>query len=81
MIAKRRSPSEAAVLLAALRAHRSRKQQAGTPPEIDAEVRYEASLRRALGDEFDARYAQGLALDETQMIALAFAELTEIAKT
>ena len=46
--------------------------------EIDAEVRYEASLRRALGDEFDARYAEGLALDEAHMIALAFAQLAEI---
>ena len=56
-IVKRDSPSDAAVLLGALRAHRARKQQAGTPGEIDAEARYEASLRRALGDQFDALYA------------------------
>ena len=71
-IVKRHSPSDAAVLLGALRAHRARKHQAGSPGEIDAEARYEASLRRALGDEFDALYAQGLALDETDMITLAF---------
>ena len=58
-----------------------RNQQAGTPPEIDAEVRYEASLRRALGDQFDALYAQGLALDETQMVTLAMTQLAEIAET
>ena len=60
VITNRRSPGEAAVLLGALRAHRGRKDQAGTPPEIEGEARYEASLRRALGDEFDARYAEGL---------------------
>jgi predicted ATPase len=81
VIATRRSPSEAAVLLGALRTHRARKQQAGTPPEIDAEARYELALRRALGDEFDARYTQGLALDETQMVAVAFTQLDEIAKS
>ncbi len=78
-IVKRGSPADAAVLLGALRAHRARKQQAGTPGEIDAEARYQTSLRRALGDEFDALYAQGLALDETDMITLAFAQLAEIA--
>ena len=57
-IVKRDSPSDAAVLLGALRAHRARKHQAGTPGEIDAEARYETSLRRALGDQFDALYAK-----------------------
>ena len=79
-IVKRRSPADAAVLLGALRAHRERLQQAGTPPEIDAENRYETSLRRALGDEFDARYSQGLALDETDMIALTFTQLDAVAQ-
>ena len=46
--------------------------------EIDADARYEASLRRALGDEFDALHAQGLALDEAGMITLAFARLDAI---
>jgi hypothetical protein len=69
------------LLLGALRAHRARKQQAGSPGEIDAEARYEASLRRALGDQFDALYAQGLAFDETEMIAFGFARLAEIAET
>jgi predicted ATPase len=77
-IVKRNSPSDAAVLLGALRAQRARKHQAGTPGEIDAEARYEASLRRALGDEFDTRYAQGLGLDEAEMIAFAFAQLDTI---
>ncbi len=78
-IVKRASPSDAAVLLGALRAHRARKQQVGTEAEIDAEARYETSLRRALGDQFDARYAEGLALDETDMIANAFTQLEAIA--
>ncbi|MDQ6855309.1 MAG: adenylate/guanylate cyclase domain-containing protein, partial [Actinomycetota bacterium] len=77
-IVKRHSPSDAAVLLGALRA---RKHQAGTQAEIDAEARSEVSLRRALSDQFDALYAQGLVLDETQMIRLAFAQLDEIAQT
>ena len=54
-IVKRPSPARAATLLGALRTHRMRNDQVGTQIEIDAEVRYEASLRRALGDEFDAR--------------------------
>ena len=49
--------------------------------EIDAEARYEASLRRALGDRFDALYAQGLALDERGMITLAFTQLDAIIQT
>ena len=57
-ITKRHSPRGAAMLLGALRAHRSRRQQVGTPPEIDAEARYAASLRRALGDEFDPLFAE-----------------------
>ena len=57
-IVRRYSPEDAAVLLGVLRAHRARKHQDGTPGEIDAEARYEASLRRALGDEFDALYAK-----------------------
>jgi predicted ATPase len=77
-IVKRHSPADAAVLLGALRAHRARKHQAGTQAEIDAEVRYEASLRRALGDQFDSRNARGLALDEAEMIAFAFARLDEL---
>ena len=78
-IVKRDSPSDAVVLLGALGAHRPRKDQAGTQGEIDAEARYEASLRRALGDEFETLYARGFALDETQMIALAFTQLDAIA--
>jgi hypothetical protein len=77
-IVKRDSPADAAILLGALRAHRGRKQQAGTLAEIDAESRYEASLRRQLGAEFDALYAKGLNLDETAMIALAFSQLDAI---
>ena len=72
---KSRSPADAAVLLGALRSHRSRKAQTGTQPEIEAEVRYEASLRRTLGDEFDDWYAAGAALDEAGMVALAFEQL------
>jgi hypothetical protein len=72
---KRRSPGDAVVLLGALRGHRARRQQAGTQAEIDAESRYETSLRRQLGAEFDALYAKGLTLDETAMIALAFSQL------
>jgi predicted ATPase len=75
---KRRSPADAAILLGALRAHRGRKQQAGTQAEIDAESRYETSLRGQLGAEFDALYAKGQALDETAMIAFAFSQLDAI---
>lgn len=53
-IIKRHSPNESAVLFGALRAHRDREWQAGTQAEIDAEARYATSLRRALGDRFDA---------------------------
>jgi predicted ATPase len=75
---RRHSPSEAAVLLGALRAHRARKQQAGTKAEIDAEARYETSLRRQLGAEFEILYSKGQALDETAMISLAFRQLDAI---
>jgi predicted ATPase len=75
---KRQSPGNAAILLGALRAHRGRKQQAGTQAEIDAESRYETSLRRQLGAEFDAEYGKGQALDETATITLAFSQLDAI---
>jgi hypothetical protein len=75
---KRHSPSDAAILLGALRAHRPRKQQAGTQAEIDAESRYETSLRRQLGPEFDSLYTKGQALDEAAMITLAFRQLDAI---
>jgi hypothetical protein len=39
------------------------------------------SLRRALGDEFDALYSQGNAFDEKALIAFGFARLDEIAQT
>jgi hypothetical protein len=79
-IIKRHSPPDSAVLLGALRAHRARRQQAGTQAEIDAEVRYEASLRRALGDDFEKLYARGLAFDENDMIGLAFGQLDAVAE-
>jgi predicted ATPase len=75
---KRHSPADAAILLGALRAHRARKQQAGTQAEIDAESRYETSLRGQLGAEFEALYAKGQALDEAAMITLAFSQLDAI---
>lgn len=75
---RRRSLPGAAVLLGALRAHRARKHQAGTRGEIDSEDRYEASLRRRLGDQFDAHYSKGLALGEAEMIEFAFAQLAAI---
>jgi predicted ATPase len=75
---KRHSAGDAAILLGALRAHRGRRQQAGTRRETDAEDRYEASLRRQLGPEFDHLYGQGLALDETAMVTLAFSQLDAI---
>jgi hypothetical protein len=77
-ISKRHSPADAAVLLGALRAHRGRKQQDGTKGEIDAESRYEASLRRQLGGEFDTLYVKGQALDEIAMVTLAFSQLDAI---
>jgi predicted ATPase len=80
-IVKRHSPADAAILLGALRAHRARKQQAGTQAEIDAESRYESSLRRQLGADFDPLYAKGQALDETAMIALAFSQLDAITES
>jgi hypothetical protein len=75
---KRHSPSNAAILLGALRADRSRKQQAGTQGEIDTESRYETSLRSQLGTEFGALYSKGQALDEAAMITLAFSQLDAI---
>jgi hypothetical protein len=77
-ISKRHSAADATILLGALRAHRARKQQAGTQFEIDAESRYEASLRRKLGTGFDALYAKGAALDEAAMITSAFNQLDAI---
>jgi predicted ATPase len=75
---KRHSPADSAILLGALRAHRARKHQAGTQAEIDAESRYETSLRRQMGADFDALYAKGQALDEAAMISLAFRQLDAI---
>ena len=77
-IVKRRSPNEAAVLLGALRAHRVRRNQTGTEKESATESGQEASLRRALGDEFDPLYARGLALSEADMVALALVQLDAI---
>jgi predicted ATPase len=77
-IVRRHSPVDAAVLLGALRAHRARRQQAGTEAEIKAESRYETSLRRQLGAEFDPLYSKGQALDEAGMIAFAFRQLDAI---
>ena len=77
-IVKRHSPAGAAVLLGALRAHRERSDQAGVTTGDRRRARYESSLRRVLGDEFEVRHAEGLALDETEMIAHAFAELDAI---
>ncbi len=78
-VVKRDLPNEAAVLLGALRADRARKQLAGTEAETDAEVRYEASLRRTLGDEFDGLYARGEALGEDEMAVLVFEQLDVVA--
>jgi hypothetical protein len=75
---RRHSPSDATILLGALRVHRARKRQAGTRAEIEAESRYETSLRRQLGGEFEALYSEGLALDEAAMITLAFRQLDAI---
>jgi hypothetical protein len=79
-IIRRHSPSNAAVLLGALSAHRTRNNQAGTPPEIASETRYENSLRRKLTDQFDGLYARGLALDEGDMITFAFTQLDSVAE-
>jgi len=38
-----------------------------------------ASLRRALGNEFDTFYARGLALSEADMLTLAFTHLDAVA--
>ena len=77
---KRHSVDDAAVLFGALRSERVRRQQAGTEDEINAESRYEASFRRRLGERFEALNANGHALDERAMIALAlFAELITLA--
>ena len=79
-IVKRHEATEAAVLLGALRAQRARAHQDGTQLEVEAEIRYETSLRRQLGDQFDAPYTRGLALDETGMTELAFTQLAAIAE-
>jgi predicted ATPase/tetratricopeptide (TPR) repeat protein len=78
-VTRSRSSADSAVLLGALRAHRLRRAQTGTQLEIDAETHYEASLRRSLGDKFDALFARGAALDEAGMIALAFEQLDAVA--
>ena len=39
------------------------------------------SNAHGIGDKFDTLHTQGLALDETQMITLAFAQLAEITPT
>jgi predicted ATPase len=77
-VVKRHSRPEAARLLGALRARRASRDQVGSKLEIDAEVRYEASLRRSLGDDFDLLYGEGAALDEAAMLALAFEQLDAI---
>jgi predicted ATPase len=80
-IVKRHSVDDAAVLFGALRSERVRRQQAGTEDEINAEARYEASFRRRLGERFEALNANGQALDERAMIALAFTQLDAITQT
>lgn len=77
-VIKRSAPEPAAVLLGALSAHRERRRQAGSPPEIGAEKRYAEALRQALGPDFDSKFAQGHALDEQQMVSHAFNELARI---
>src|SRR5439155_26715717 len=77
-VVSRRRPADAAVLLGALGAHRVHVHQAGAPPEIAAERRFEAMLRDRLGDRFDALFAQGAALDSAEMIAYAFAQLDAV---
>jgi predicted ATPase len=80
-IVKRRSPRDATVLLGGLRAHRERRAQLGSPQEIAAEERYERSLRRALGDDFDAAHEVGLSLDELGLVAFAGSQLDEVIGT
>jgi len=74
-IVKRSSTRDAAVLLGGLRALRDRTGQAGSPPEIEAETRYQASLRRRLGDDFEAGYAEGLGMDDRELVSFTFAHL------
>ena len=81
-IVKRDSPSDAAVLLGALRAHRGRKQpsrhvRARSTPKSGTKRR---SAERSATSSTRC-YAQGLALDETEMIALAFTQLDAITQT
>ncbi|MEO5840650.1 MAG: adenylate/guanylate cyclase domain-containing protein [Acidimicrobiales bacterium] len=78
LIVKRRSSTDAAVLLGALRTHRVRRTQTGTEQETAAEAHQDASLRRALGAEFEPLYNRGLALSEPDMLALAFTQLDAI---
>jgi hypothetical protein len=80
-IPKRHSPPKSTVLFGALRAHRTRNKQDGAQPEITAEAAYDNSLRRTLGDQFDELHAQGLRLNETEMITLAFTQLDKITQT
>ena len=68
------------MLLGALRAHRTRRHQTGTQNKNDRETRQEAALRRPLGHQFDALHAQGLALSEAGMLALAFTQLDAVTK-
>jgi hypothetical protein len=79
-IVSRPAPEQAAELLGALRAYRVRSHQGGTSVEADAETHYETSLRRRLGNEFDAHYARGLTLDDAAMVELALMELAAIAE-
>ena len=78
-VVSRPAPEQAAELLGALRAYRVRTHQGGTSAETDAEVHYETSLRRRLGDEFDAHYARGATLDEAAMVEFALTQLAVIA--
>ena len=73
-VIKRRLPAEAAVLLGALSAHRERVHQAGSPPEIAAENRFETSLRETVGN-FAGLYARGRALSESEMVGFALTQL------
>lgn len=77
-IVKRQAPNDAAVLLGALRAHRVRRNQTGSEQEVANETRQVASLRRALGNEFDTFYARGLALSEADTLTLAFTHLDAV---
>jgi predicted ATPase/DNA-binding SARP family transcriptional activator len=72
--AERGRHAEATILVAGIEAHRARLAMALSGIAVAERVRLLDTLRRSLGDRFEALYAQGAALSTADVVAHGFAE-------